>query len=87
MTTPTDAELDALINLAEEFVTATFHLLDNSETSGPIDDPTIAVWEPDFKEVSALLDRCEGLPSGSTEHMSAGVFRAGNLQSHELGRR
>lgn len=79
MTHPTDEELDALVELAEKFVTATWHLLDNSETSGPIDDPTIAVWQPDFDEVSALLDRCEGLPSGSTEHMTAGELLSANM--------
>ncbi len=77
----TDAELDALVNLAEEFVTATWHMLDNSETSGPIEDPTIAVWGPDYDEVSALLDRCEGLPSGSTEHMTAGGLLAANIKA------
>ena len=79
MTLPTDEELDALVKLSEKFVTATWHLLDNSETSGPIDDPTIAVWQPDFDEVSALLDRCEGLPSGSTEHMNAGELLSANM--------
>ena len=79
MTNPTDEELDALVKLSEKFVTATWHLLDNSETSGPIDDPTIAVWRPDFDEVSALLDRCEGLPSGSTEHMNAGELLSANM--------
>lgn len=79
MTHPTDEELDALVELSEKFVTATWHLLDNSETSGPIDDPTIAVWQPDFDEVSALLDRCEGLPSGSTEHMNAGELLSANM--------
>ena len=77
----TDAELDALVKLTEEFVTATWHLLDNSETSGPIDDPTITVWQPDFDEVSALLDRCDGLPSGSQEHMTAGGLLAANMAS------
>ena len=81
MTTTTDEELDALVNLTEEFVTATWHLLDNSETSGPKDDPTITVWQHNFDEVSALLDRCEGLPSGSMEHMAAGELLAANLIS------
>lgn len=81
MTHPTDDELDALVKLTEEFVTATWHLLDNSETSGPKDDPTIAVWQPNFDEVSALLDRCEGLPSGSMEHVAAGELLAANLNS------
>lgn len=79
MTHPTDDDLDALVALTEEFVTATWHLLDNSEMSGPKDDPIIAVWQPDFDEVSALLDRCEGLPSGSTEHMAAGELLAANM--------
>lgn len=79
MTHPTDDGLDALVKLTEEFVTATWHLLDNSETSGPKDDPTIAVWQPNFDEVSALLDRCEGLPSGSMEHMAAGELLAANM--------
>lgn len=74
-------ELDALVKLTEEFVTATWHLLDNSETSGPKDDPTITVWQPNFDEVSALLDRCEGLPNGSMEHMAAGELLAANLIS------
>lgn len=81
MTHPTDEELDALVKLTEEFVTATWHLLDNSETSGPNDDPIITVWQPNFDEVSALLDRCEGLPSGSMEHMAAGELLAANLIS------
>lgn len=79
MTHPTDEELDALVALTEEFVTATWHLLDNSEMSGPKDDPIITVWQPNFDEVSALLDRCEGLPSGSTEHMAAGELLAANM--------
>ncbi len=77
--TASDEELDALVDLSEEFVTATWHLLNNSETSGPIDDPTIAVWQPDYDDVSALLDRCEGLPSGSTEHMTAGELLSANM--------
>lgn len=81
MTHTTDEELDALVKLTEEFVTATWHLLDNSETSGPNDDPTITVWQPNFDEVSALLDRCEGLPSGSMERMAAGELLAANLIS------
>ena len=71
--------LKPLLNLVDEFVTATWHLLDNSETSGPADDPTIAVWQPDFDEVSKLLDRCEGLPSGSTEHMTAGELLVSSI--------
>lgn len=81
MTHTTDDKLDALVNLTEEFVTATWHLLDNSETSGPNDDPTITVWQPNFDEVSALLARCEGLPSGSMEHTAAGELLAANLNS------
>ena len=70
-----------LLDLVEEFVTATFHLLDNSETSGPTDDPTIAVWQPDFDQVSGLLDRCEGLPSGSPDYMTAGELLVANIRT------
>lgn len=73
--------LNPLLNLVEEFVTATWHLLDNSETSGPVGNPTITVWQPDFDNVSGLLDRCEGLPSGSTEHMTAGELLVANIRA------
>ena len=69
----------ALVELAEELITAVWHLMDNSEESGPIEDPKITVWKPDFDEVSAILDRIEGLPSGSIEHMTAGELFAANI--------
>ena len=73
------AEVQALVELAEELITAVWHLMDNSEESGPIEDPKITVWKPDFDEVSAILDRIEGLPSGSIEHMTAGELFAANI--------
>ena len=76
---PAQVRVKPLTDLVEEFTTAVWHLMDNSETSGPIDDPTITVWNPDFDEVSKLLDRIEGLPSGSTEHMGAGELLSANI--------
>ena len=76
---PAHVRVKPLTDLVEEFTTAVWHLMDNSETSGPIDDPTITVWKPDFDEVSKLLDRIEGLPSGSTEHMGAGELLSANI--------
>ena len=76
---PAQVRVKPLTDLVEEFTTAVWHLMDNSETSGPIDDPTITVWKPDFDEVSKLLDRIEGLPSGSTEHMGAGELLSANI--------
>ena len=76
---PAQVRVKPLTDLVEEFTTAVWHLMDNSETSGPIDDPTITVWKPDFDEVSKLLDRIEGLPSGSTEHMTAGELLSANI--------
>ena len=58
-------------DMLSQFVASVWHLLDNSETSGPIDDPITTVMQSDFNEVSKWLDRFESLPSGSTSHLSA----------------
>lgn len=58
-------------DMLSQFVASVWHLLDNSETSGPIDDPITTVMQSDFDEVSKWLDRFEHLPSGSTSHLSA----------------
>lgn len=79
VTLPEAAQVQALVELAEELITAVWHLMDNSEESGPIENPKITVWKPDFDEVSAILDRIEGLPSGSIEHMTAGELFAANI--------
>jgi hypothetical protein len=70
-----------LLDLVEEFTTAVFHLMDNSETSGPVDDPTITLWNPDYDVVSKLLDRIEALPSGSTEHLGIGELLVANIRA------
>lgn len=74
-----------VVDMVSQFVASVWHLMDNSETSGPIDDPIITVWAPDFNEVSAWLDRLEGLPSGSTERLSAAELVSSHL-SAELTR-
>ena len=71
--------LKPLADLVEEFTTAVYYLMDNSETSGPVDDPTITVFPPDFDDVSRLLDQIERLPSGSTEELGAGKLLAANI--------
>lgn len=76
---PAQVRVKPLVALVEELTTAVWHLMDNSETSGPIDDPTITVWQPDFDTVCGLLDRIEGLSSGSTDDMTAGELLSANI--------
>lgn len=72
---------EQLATLVADFTNAVWHMLDNSETSGPIDEPVTTIEEHDLQAVLGFLDVIDGLPSGSPEHMNAGDLLAANLQA------
>lgn len=72
---------EQLAALVADFTNAVWRMLDNSETSGPVGEPITTIEEHDLQAVSGFLDIIEDLPSGSTEHMTAGDLLAANLQS------